>query len=47
MSLQASTQEVDRLVSGGSLSLLFDNLAEARTFALEAETLGAFVAGGW
>jgi hypothetical protein len=46
MSLQASIKEIDRLRAGGSIALVFNHLSEARTFALEAETLGAYVAGG-
>jgi hypothetical protein len=44
--LQASIKEIDRLRAGGSIALVFNHLSEARTFALEAETLGAYVAGG-
>jgi hypothetical protein len=43
MSLAASTREVDILMSGGAISLVFDKLNDARVFASEAEALGAVV----
>jgi hypothetical protein len=46
MSLAASTREVDILMSGGAISLVFDKLHDARVFASEAEALGAVVYEG-
>ena len=46
MSLAASTREVDRLMAGGAISLVFDKLHDARVFASQAEALGAVVYEG-
>ena len=46
MSLAASTREVDRLMAGGAISLVFDKPHDARVFAQQAEALGAVVYEG-
>ena len=43
MSLAAASKEVDRLVGGGAISLVFDKVHDARVFASQAEALGAVV----
>lgn len=46
MSLAAATREVDILMSGGGIQLVFDKLHDARVFASQAEALGAVVYEG-